>query len=81
MAVHVHVATCRYALANDGLCTGDPMTLMFSVFADVGVALDKPIVTMCNSGMSSCSLLLAARLAGSQQNAVYHVCIRVRVYV
>ena len=43
------------------------------VFADRGVSLDKPIVTMCNSGMSSCSLLLAARLAGSKQSSVFQV--------
>ena len=40
---------------------------------DAGVDLKKPVVTMCNSGMSSCSLMLAAKKAGSDNASVFHV--------
>jgi len=44
-----------------------------SGFLDVGVDLDKPVVTHCNSGMSSCTLALAAMFAGASQASVYLV--------
>ena len=42
------------------------------LFADSGVELDKPVVTMCNSGMSSCTLALAAHVCGCPEVAEYH---------
>ncbi len=44
-----------------------------SVFSDAGLDLSRPVVTMCNSGMSSCSLALALIAAGGADVAVYHV--------
>jgi len=41
-------------------------------FSSVGVDIDKPVVTYCNSGMSSCTLAFAAKLCGGQNVSVYH---------
>ena len=46
---------------------------MFSVFKDSGVDLSKPVITHCNSGMSSCTLALAAEVAGCPTVSVFHV--------
>ena len=43
------------------------------VFQNKGVDINRPVVSMCNSGMSSCSLVLAAKWAGAQNAALYHV--------
>lgn len=61
----------------DKLLNADKTTMksveeLKKVFAEAGVNLDKPLVTMCNSGMSSCSLLLAARKCGSKDSSVFH---------
>ncbi|KAI0242287.1 Thiosulfate sulfurtransferase [Lamellibrachia satsuma] len=42
------------------------------VFTEAGIDSARPLVTMCNSGMSSCSLLLAAYQCGNTDAAVYH---------
>ncbi|XP_046546599.1 thiosulfate sulfurtransferase-like [Haliotis rubra] len=42
------------------------------LFAGAGVDLTQPIVTHCNSGMSSCSLAFAAHLCGNTDVAVFH---------
>ena len=44
-----------------------------TVFEDAGVDLSRPLVTHCNSGMSSCSLALAAKMAGARDVSVFHV--------
>ena len=36
-----------------------------------GVDLDRPIVTSCNSGVTACVVLFAARLAGAERLALY----------
>ncbi|KAK6192195.1 hypothetical protein SNE40_003707 [Patella caerulea] len=43
-----------------------------TVFADAGVDLSRPLVTHCNSGMSSCSVAFAAKLCGSEDVSVFH---------
>ena len=43
------------------------------VFTDAGIDPTLPLATMCGSGMSSCSLLLAAYQCGNTSAAVYHV--------
>lgn len=42
------------------------------VYIDAGIDLSKPLIGMGNSGMSSCSLVLAAHLCGCPEVAVYH---------
>ncbi|XP_071110837.1 thiosulfate sulfurtransferase-like [Haliotis cracherodii] len=42
------------------------------LFAHAGVDLTQPVVTHCNSGMSSCSLAFAAHLCGNTDVAVFH---------
>ena len=42
-----------------------------NIFADTGIDLTKPIVTICNSGMSSCTLALVAHMCGCPHVAVY----------
>lgn len=41
------------------------------VYANAGIDLSKPVICMCFSGMSSCSLLLAAHLCGCSDTALY----------
>jgi len=41
------------------------------VFADAGIDLSKPVVSMCSGGMSSCALVLLAHLCGCTDAAVY----------
>ena len=41
------------------------------LFADRGLALDKPIVTSCGSGITASTLALALELAGAGDVAVY----------
>ncbi|KAJ7388901.1 hypothetical protein OS493_035048 [Desmophyllum pertusum] len=41
------------------------------VYADVGIDLSKPVITMCGSGMSSCTLVLAAHVCGCPDVALY----------
>ncbi|KAK2193479.1 hypothetical protein NP493_12g05051 [Ridgeia piscesae] len=45
---------------------------LLKVFVEAGVDITRPLVTMCNSGMSSCSLLLAAYKCGNTDASVYH---------
>lgn len=42
------------------------------VFTKVGFDLSRPVVTMCNSGMSSCSMALIALVGGFPSSAVFH---------
>ena len=44
-----------------------------TVMQDLKVDLDKPIVTMCNSGMTSCSLMLALKRVGARNISLYQV--------
>ncbi|QDZ11183.1 3-mercaptopyruvate sulfurtransferase [Devosia ginsengisoli] len=41
------------------------------LFADRGLALDKPIITSCGSGITASTLALALQLAGADDVAVY----------
>ena len=41
------------------------------LFADAGVALDRPIVTSCGSGVTACALAFALHLIGHPGAAVY----------
>ncbi len=41
------------------------------LFADRGLALDKPIITSCGSGITASTLALALQLAGAKDVAVY----------
>lgn len=41
------------------------------IFEDNKVDLNSPIVCMCNSGVTSCSLYLAAKQLGASNVAVY----------
>ncbi|KAL4223295.1 hypothetical protein ACF0H5_016766 [Mactra antiquata] len=43
-----------------------------SLFNNIGIDLSKPIVTHCNSGMSSCTLAFAAMYLGCKNVSVYH---------
>jgi thiosulfate/3-mercaptopyruvate sulfurtransferase len=41
------------------------------LFRDAGVALDRPIVTSCGSGVTACALAFALHLIGHPGAAVY----------
>jgi thiosulfate/3-mercaptopyruvate sulfurtransferase len=41
------------------------------LFRDAGVALDRPIVTSCGSGVTACALAFALHLIGHSGAAVY----------
>jgi thiosulfate/3-mercaptopyruvate sulfurtransferase len=41
------------------------------LFRDAGVALDRPIVTSCGSGVTACALVFAVHLIGHPDAAVY----------
>jgi thiosulfate/3-mercaptopyruvate sulfurtransferase len=56
----------------------DPQTRLLSdanelsrLFRDAGVALDRPIVTSCGSGVTACALAFALHLIGHPGAAVY----------
>ena len=55
-------------VANGGLKTLPELRQMF---ADAGVDYGKPIITSCGSGATAATLLLALRLAGAKDVAVY----------
>jgi thiosulfate/3-mercaptopyruvate sulfurtransferase len=42
-----------------------------SLFAGAGVALDRPIVTSCGSGVTACALAFALYLIGRERAAIY----------
>lgn len=42
-----------------------------ALFSDAGVALDRPIVTSCGSGVTACALAFALHLIGHPDAAVY----------
>jgi thiosulfate/3-mercaptopyruvate sulfurtransferase len=42
-----------------------------SLFEEAGVALDRPIVTSCGSGVTACALAFALHLIGHPGAAVY----------
>ena len=50
------------------LMSADDLT---ELFADAGVALDRPIVTSCGSGVTACALTFALHLIGHPGVAVY----------
>lgn len=45
---------------------------LLSDFREAGIDLNKPIVTHCFSGLSSCSVCLVAMLLGSKDVSVFH---------
>ena len=49
------------------------LAFCIAVFSDAGIDLSKPVICMCFSGMSSCTLVLAAYLCGCPDTAVYLV--------
>jgi thiosulfate/3-mercaptopyruvate sulfurtransferase len=55
-------------VANGGL---KPMAELKAMFAAAGVDYDKPIITSCGSGATAATLLLALKLAGAKDVAVY----------
>lgn len=55
-------------VANGGL---RPMIEIKAMIAATGVDLDKPIIASCGSGATAATLLLALRLAGAKDVAVY----------
>lgn len=55
-------------VANGGL---KPMAELKAMFAAAGVDYDKPIITSCGSGATAATLLLALKLAGAKNVAVY----------
>ena len=46
---------------------------LWAVLTKSGVDLTKPMISYCNSGMSSCTLAFAYMLCGGEDYAVYHV--------
>jgi thiosulfate/3-mercaptopyruvate sulfurtransferase len=46
-------------------------TELAQLFADRGLALDKPVITSCGSGITASTLALALQLAGAEDVAVY----------
>jgi thiosulfate/3-mercaptopyruvate sulfurtransferase len=56
-------------LSPDG--TVKPVAELRDLFAGQGVDLNRPIVTSCGSGISACSVMLAAEIAGAKNVAVY----------
>lgn len=55
-------------VANGGL---KPIDELKSMFEAAGVDLDKPIITSCGSGSTACTLMLALKMAGAKDVAVY----------
>ncbi|CAH1782839.1 unnamed protein product [Owenia fusiformis] len=58
-------------LMDDDTQTLKSQEKLKTLFEEKGVDLKKPIVTMCNSGMSSCTMAFAAQLLGAD-SALYH---------
>jgi thiosulfate/3-mercaptopyruvate sulfurtransferase len=54
--------------ATRQLKSADELTRLFR---DAGVALDRPIVTSCGSGVTACALAFALHLIGHPVAAVY----------
>ena len=48
-----------------------PTAELQQLFADRGLALDRPIITSCGSGITASTLALALQLAGAEDVAVY----------
>jgi thiosulfate/3-mercaptopyruvate sulfurtransferase len=48
-----------------------PMAELRAMIAAAGVDLDKPVITSCGSGATAATLLLALKLAGAKDVAVY----------
>ena len=42
-----------------------------AIFAEAGVALERPVVTSCNSGMTAAVLAFGLHLAGKEDVALY----------
>lgn len=55
-------------VANGGL---KPMAELKAMFEKSGLDFDKPIITSCGSGSTASTLMLALKLAGAKQVAVY----------
>ena len=50
------------------LCEADELSVLFR---DTGIALDRPVVTSCGSGVTACALAFALHLIGHRGVAVY----------
>ena len=48
-----------------------PVAELKPLFDKAGLALDQPIITSCGSGVTASTLLLALRLAGARDVALY----------
>ena len=48
-----------------------PVSELLPMFAAAGVDLDQPIITSCGSGVTASTLMLALKLAGARDVAVY----------
>jgi thiosulfate/3-mercaptopyruvate sulfurtransferase len=48
-----------------------PVEELKAMFNDAGVDLDKPVITSCGSGATAATLMLALKLAGAKDVAVY----------
>jgi thiosulfate/3-mercaptopyruvate sulfurtransferase len=44
---------------------------MKAVFAEAGIDPDKPVVTMCGSGITAATLSFALHLIGAEKTALY----------
>ena len=52
-------------------CALKPVSELKAMFDDAGVDLDKPVITSCGSGATAATLMLALKLAGAKDVAVY----------
>tara|TARA_R110002124_G_scaffold114535_39_gene269584 strand:- start:5153 stop:5986 length:834 start_codon:yes stop_codon:yes gene_type:complete len=48
-----------------------PAAQLATLFTERGIALDRPLITSCGSGITAATLALAAELAGADKVAVY----------
>jgi thiosulfate/3-mercaptopyruvate sulfurtransferase len=48
-----------------------PMSELKPMFERAGVDLDQPVITTCGSGVTASTLMLALKLAGAKDVAVY----------
>lgn len=68
-AVNMHMAATFLDQDKKQLKSPEELRAAFSA---AGVDLGKPVTAMCNSGMSSCTAVLAATMLGNKSAAVYH---------
>ncbi len=68
-----HMPGARSIPSSDLVADGrlKPVAELKAIFDRVGVALDKPVITSCGSGVTASLLMLALRQAGARDVAVY----------